>query len=337
MPRTAPAAPRLFHEDVVVRCADAAPSPSQLAGLPAGAPGERGVVVRCWHDEAEALPPAPGVDAAGIDRALRDGELGVAWYPSATREIVRQEQLQLWDRAFQVGDVARRSGEAGSSDSASTSTSTGSTGIVTDVAMTLQLAHVLSGQRVAAVPAAHVANALRVLVGDHVVHARAGWVGVVEEVFEEGIVQSSVSADLVRVCDVGSRLSVGEKQESGDVSGACGVWPQRLTRSRRRPMRHRAGAPSSRAVRRRSVSPTRCSPSSRRSVRGACCDPPPWLTPAAVAVNWLALSQRLEPAEQDARPRPKRFWDADMTELTLVRSFSEHAREWRRSFSLVHY
>lgn len=82
--------------------------------------------------------------------------------------------------------------------------------------MELELEHALTGQRLPVkIPATEVVNAIRINAGDHVIHGN--WVGYVEEVFEEALVETDGSQDLVRVCDIGHSLSVGAVPN--DVSG----------------------------------------------------------------------------------------------------------------------
>ena len=174
---------------------------------------------------------------------------------------------------FNIGDVCKRSLKHIES------------GIVVEHKMKLKLEHVLSKQRIDHdVPDEDVQNVIRIVNGDHVV--ANNWVGVVEEVFEEALVESSDQADLIRVCDIGSRLTVGEV--SGESLGSSsGIWAS-LFSARRTPK--------------------------QATVLN--------VKQTVVCVNWLAMNQKLSPEQQQNQHRPKRFW-SNVEDLTLVRSFSD--------------
>jgi len=139
-------------------------------------------------------------------------------------------------------------------------------GVILDVSIEAQLEHVFSKQRTDWISASEFTNSARILVGDHVI--ACNWVGVVEEVFEEALVEPRNAPDLVRVCDVGHRLIVGEI----DAESFSSAWP--------------------------SLSPyVRRGPCNVVDVKQT-----------VACVNWLGMNQKLTPEEQENCPRPKRYW-----------------------------
>lgn len=64
---------------------------------------------RCWHD-AEDLPFISEADTADpLLRPLKQGEVGVSFYPKGAREILHESKLKLVDRSYQPGDLLKRS------------------------------------------------------------------------------------------------------------------------------------------------------------------------------------------------------------------------------------
>ncbi|KAK0528112.1 hypothetical protein OC835_004767 [Tilletia horrida] len=241
---------KFFNEDLVYH----------TGGLGKLGPGDReelAIVERCYYDpqeSAEYPPVPPEQDPDNLFRALKQKEYGISWYPSGKRAIVDEATLQVRDRAFQVGDLCKRS------------VLTTMSGVILDVSIEAQLEHVFSRQRTTWVPAAEFTNAARILVGDHVI--AANWVGVVEEVFEEALVEPRNGPDLVRVCDVGSRLIVGEI----DPESFTSAWPSLAPYVRRGP----------------------CNVVDVKQT--------------VVCVNWLGMNQKLTPEQQENCQRPKRYW-----------------------------
>jgi len=66
-----------------------------------------GIVLRCWHD-AEDLPPI-AENSDPLMRPLKQGEVGVSYFPRPSREILAEAQLDLVDRMYQPGDLLKRS------------------------------------------------------------------------------------------------------------------------------------------------------------------------------------------------------------------------------------
>ncbi|CAD6951998.1 unnamed protein product [Tilletia controversa] len=241
---------KFFNEDLV----------HHTGGLGKVGPGDReelAIVERCYYDPQEsvefpALPPEQ--DPHNLHRSLKSKEYGITCYPSGKRAIVDESTLEVHDRAFQIGDLCKRSAL------------TTMSGVILSVSIEAQLEHVLSKQRSDWVPASEFTNAARVFVGDHVINSN--WVGVVEEVFEEALVEPHNAQDFVRVCDVGSRLIVGEI----DPLSFSAAWP--------------------------SLSPyVNKGPCHAVDVKQT-----------VVCVNWLGMNQKLTPEQQEHCPRPKRYW-----------------------------
>ncbi|EPQ29104.1 uncharacterized protein PFL1_03393 [Pseudozyma flocculosa PF-1] len=265
-PATASAAAagrRIFHEDVVRRIGSDGSSRS-------------GVVLRCWQrDEPETQDTLK--DQTGKNRALKQGEIGVFWSPSDAREIINEEEVEVIDRALHVGDVCKRSHR----DKASC--------VVVDVKRNLTLEHVISKKRIDhEVPSDDVQNAVRVTRGDYVIVD--DWVGLVEDVFEEALLETSDSTELQRVFDVGISLPVG-KVHPEVYQDSYFVWESQFRSGR---------LPDEMTI---------------LDVRQT-----------VLCVNWLAMNQTLTPEEQERRPRPKRFWTTDIDRLTLVRSFADYCQ-----------
>lgn len=70
--------------------------------------GSIGVVQRCWHDaEDYTIPEAQQADP--LMRPLKQGEVGVSFFPSGFRDILPESLFTLVDRIFQPGDLCKRS------------------------------------------------------------------------------------------------------------------------------------------------------------------------------------------------------------------------------------
>ncbi|KAN0060251.1 hypothetical protein ACQY0O_007580 [Thecaphora frezii] len=254
---------RFFHEDVVRLKIKEGASDSNSSG----------VVLRCWQRE-EAEQQDPVRERSGKNRPLQQGEIGVFWSPSDVREILKEDEVEVVDRSLHIGDVCKKSLKDKSSC------------VVVDIKRKLTLEHVISKKRIDhEVPSELVQNAVRITRGDYVV--AQDWIGVVEEIFEEALVESSDSTELVKVCDVGSSLPIGEVRPE-TYQESYYMWESQF--------------PSHRIPSKMTIIDVR---------------------QTVLYVNWLAMNQTLSPSEQDQRPRPKKYWTTDMDQLTLVRSFSD--------------
>lgn len=143
--------------------------------------------------------------------------------------------------------------------------------------------------------------------GDHVL--AGDWIGVVEEVFEEALIkiQNRVPKDpkdsLVRVCDFGGSLVVGEEPPPGNHSGNIpsndggSTWSSYL--------RSISSA----------FSASNPNPDSQKSNK--IID----VRQTVVCINWLGMNQKLDMATQAFKPRPKRYYTGkEISNLLLVRN-----------------
>ena len=175
-------APRLYRADVVHR--------------KHGKDDEHkvGMVSRCYLDEIDA--DASTFAKTGLDRALKENEYGVLWYPSGEREIVSSNNLELVDRVFSIGSTCKRS----LADVAS--------GVVTGITSTLKLQHLFSREEIDhPVPAEDVVKGNYLNHGDHVI--ADDWIGEIDGLVEEALVGNPDNDRLVRVCEMGGRLLLG--------------------------------------------------------------------------------------------------------------------------------
>ncbi|KAF8167745.1 hypothetical protein B0H34DRAFT_740587 [Crassisporium funariophilum] len=252
---------KLFQQDIVQKIS----SPEQL-----------GIVLRCWHDAEDIPPVVPFADP--LMRPLAYGEVGVTFLThGSTREILSQSDLRLVDRTLQPGDYCKRSIDDVRS------------GVVTNVKVKGRIAHAIS-----AVPV----DGWRTMddledrgdaeIGDYV--AYDDWIGQVTQVFDESIVQVT-SGQLVRLPELGSRLTVGETGSNilppppDGVQNLFGIVQGRNEGSK---------------------------------------DVVIAVKHNAYAVAWLALNQSLDPATAENKSRPQKFWyGEDIGRLTLIRGRSD--------------
>lgn len=164
-----------------------------------------GTVSRVWHHEFETLPiEALGfVDHSGVGRALIKGEYGVEVFPIKERIIVDGSCLELISRDFDFGDACKI--ETTSNTGGSSSVSEGSSGIVMDVEIELELRHVITDEIIGKkIPSDKIRPAEYVSVGDIVLHNN--WVGVVKDKFDEVLCETDEVKGLIRY---GTPSSVG--------------------------------------------------------------------------------------------------------------------------------
>ncbi|KAL4069739.1 hypothetical protein V8B97DRAFT_2008249 [Scleroderma yunnanense] len=147
-----------------------------------------GVVLRCWHD-AEDLPISdPLIDP--LMRPLKRGEVGISFFPNSAREIVSEADYTLVDRTFQAGDYCKRS----INDVRS--------GVVVSSEVQAKLVHAISGESIQGWKnVKDLRHAASVNGGDYVIYD--DWL------FDELVV--SASGTLIRLPEISSRLSVGDK------------------------------------------------------------------------------------------------------------------------------
>lgn len=120
-------------------------------------------------------------------------------HPTGITTIVDESAVTVTDRGFLSADIVRRTGGKGQA------------GLITKLETRVELARVLSNERVEGTfDAKDVVAAARIARGDHVIYK--DWIGMVEETFEMALVETK-SGPPRRVCDSGSTLSVGATSE----------------------------------------------------------------------------------------------------------------------------
>ncbi|KIK70823.1 hypothetical protein GYMLUDRAFT_32884 [Collybiopsis luxurians FD-317 M1] len=238
-------------------------------------PNSTGIVLRCWHDAEDVPLPNPLQDP--LMRPLEHGEVGVSFLSGAAdkREILPELDLKLMDRSLQPGDVVKRRIEDVQS------------AIVLDVRVKARLEHAVSKEPVEGWKSLEDLNTDRQAeIGDYVVYD--DWLGQVIELYDENIVEIP-SGQLVRLPEIGSRLSVGEKGENILPSPGGGVQNM---------LSFFFGNNRS------------SGPQTVISIKHT-----------VYAIAWLALNQTLENAVAESRHRPQRFWyGPDIAKLTLIRT-----------------
>ena len=125
---------------------------------------------------------------------LAPGQLEVL-HPSGERSEVPESSVTVVDRGFLAGDVVRLTG--GKSQA----------GVITNLETEVQLQRVLSDDVLDGwFDVKDLVAACRIARGDHVISG--DWVGMVEEVFEMAMVETTHGPPR-RICDTGNSLSVG--------------------------------------------------------------------------------------------------------------------------------
>ncbi|PWY97309.1 hypothetical protein BCV70DRAFT_228640 [Testicularia cyperi] len=165
-----------------------------------------GIVSRCYHDESDQ--DTSSFAKTGLDRQLKETEVGVLWYPSGDRQIVPVDELELRDRPFMLGSICKRK------------LTDAQSGVVTATSSTLKLQHIFSKDEIDhPVPSEDVVKSIAINHGDHVIVD--DWVGEVDEVMEEALIAMRGSDRLIRICDMGGRLLIGKLpkhlHDHGDV------------------------------------------------------------------------------------------------------------------------
>ena len=103
-------------------------------------------------------------------RPLDRGEVGVSFFPQGHREILKEADLDLLDRAFQPGDLCKRSIDDVRS------------GVVTHVDVQCRLEHAISGEQVPGWKTMNeICSTLECELGDYV--AYNDWIGQVRTLF----------------------------------------------------------------------------------------------------------------------------------------------------------
>ncbi|KAH9082216.1 hypothetical protein EDB83DRAFT_2503321 [Lactarius deliciosus] len=184
--------PKFYQEDIVQRINS----------------GSYGIVLRCWHDSDDTAPPQDQHDP--LMRPLERGEVGVSFLPNGIREILPESEFTLVDRMFQPGDLCKRSIDDVRS------------GVITSVDVKGRLEHAISGE---SVPNWKSMNDIEIPadvdIGDYV--AYDNWIG---QLFDEAVVDVS-NGQLVRLPELSSRLTVGEKGSVSDFPYSSLTWSLR--------------------------------------------------------------------------------------------------------------
>ncbi|KAF9527796.1 hypothetical protein CPB83DRAFT_855638 [Crepidotus variabilis] len=228
-----------------------------------------GIVMRSWQNEdpmqMEFNPGDP------LSRPLVQGEVGVAFSSHAgRREIINGSDIQLVDRAFQPGDICKRAGHEVQS------------GVIADIKVRGRVRHAISQEELDRwLTVDDLKTRSDAEVGDYVVYN--DWIGQVVEVFDENIVQLT-SGKLVRLPEIGSRLSIGER-------GSHVLPPPEAALHTFLQFFSGAGQD----------------------------DTVLYVKHNMYAIAWLAVNQTLSPAESEMKPRPERFWHGEnLAKLTLI-------------------
>ncbi|KAJ7783619.1 hypothetical protein DFH07DRAFT_948638 [Mycena maculata] len=271
--------PTKFYQQDIVRRVHT-PDPASQSREPVN-----GIVMRCWHDAEDVAPQTPFSDP--LMRPLHQGEVGVSFYREETenatrrefdRQILPESELVLVDRTFHRGDFCKRSIDDVRS------------GVVMRSRVNGRCEHVVSGERVDGwTTLEELSDRTYAEVGDYVTYD--DWIGQVIELYDEVLVEIS-TGEIIRLPELGSRLSVGERGPDilpPPASTVHNLFGFLLGNSR---------------------------PSSK--------DTCVHVTHSVYAITWLAVSQALDREEAQARRRPQQFWTApDMSKLTLIRSLSD--------------
>ncbi|GMK56130.1 hypothetical protein CspeluHIS016_0211860 [Cutaneotrichosporon spelunceum] len=229
-----------FHGDVVTKKTN---------------PSYRGKVVRGWADED--APPDP---AFGDFQPLVRGEVMISDVMNGTLQVVSEFDLELFERAFLKGEFVKHS--LMDAESA----------LVVDVETECLIEHVISGERLSQwVPWGKLRNAVRIEAKDKVVYNE--WIGTVEEVFEDGLMEAS-DGTAYRIAEMGGLLETGRYAsevlpEGAEFMSQFGQFP------------------------------TAADINSDRVLR---------VLPLIVYVVWNAINQTLPISEHDNHPEPPKFW-----------------------------
>ncbi|KAJ6509383.1 hypothetical protein C8R47DRAFT_1098497 [Mycena vitilis] len=269
-----------FYQQDIVRRVQSPDSSSRAQSV-------HGVVMRCWHDAEDVAPQTLFTDP--LMRPLQQGEVGVSFYredPDMTaadrrefgRQILPESELDLVDRTFHPGDLCKRSIDDVRS------------GVVTKARVNGRCEHVISGERLEGwTTLEELSDRPYAEVGDYVTYD--DWIGQVIELYDEVLVETS-SGEVIRLPELGSRLSVGEKGPDilpPPASTVHNLFGFLLGNT-------------------------------RPSANDTCVE----VTHSVYAITWLAISQALDPAEAEMRRRPQQFWTGpDMSKLILIRSLAD--------------
>ncbi|KDQ63442.1 hypothetical protein JAAARDRAFT_169262 [Jaapia argillacea MUCL 33604] len=248
-------------------------------------PNQHGVVLRCWHD-AEDIP-LPLSHSDPLMRPLEPGEVGVSFFPKSIRQIMPEIQLELMDRTFHVGDLAKRAVEEVKS------------GVVCGVKVECRLEHAISGEKLegwwdgGSLTEEGLMLRTDVDIGDYVEYD--DWIGQIVEMFDEALVETG-SGELVKVADLRWPFAVGDKGKDILQPNMEGMNLFNLL-----------------------------SGGQFLSSRSASADDTVvYLKHTVLAICWLAINQSLSSSEAHKRQRPEKLWfGSNLSKLKLYRTRSE--------------
>ncbi|KAJ7630782.1 hypothetical protein FB45DRAFT_916544 [Roridomyces roridus] len=227
---------------------------------------------------------APPFNSDPLMRPLSPGEVGVSFYRDDTDNSNSFDRQILPERDLELVDRFFHRG-----DICRRSLDEVESGIVLRSRVNGRCEHVISKERIDGwTTLEQLSDRDYCEVGDLV--AFDDWIGQVIELYDEVTVDSG--GELVTLPELGSRIAVGDKgpdilpPASSSVHNLFGF----LLRNTR--------------------------PSSNDTCVA--------VLHSVYAINWLALSQALDPEQAQARKRPQQFWTAaDMSHLILIRSLSD--------------
>ncbi|WVQ93025.1 hypothetical protein IAU59_000088 [Kwoniella sp. CBS 9459] len=247
-------------------------------------PDFRAKVLRCWADEDGEMPPLPpGQEAHPLDRNLKRGEVGIADTISGDLSIVPESSLTLSSREFLKGDVVKRS--LASPESA----------VIVDMTTQVKLVHAITQTPLDEwVDYKLLKNSLSIEARDRVVYN--GWIGTVEEVFEDGLIESQIGI-CYRLAEMGGLLDPGRKAEDAIPKDAHDHLSHPF--------------------------PTFANPSVDRIID---------VRPVVIYVTWNAMNQQIPVSDQDQYPEPKQFWyGKDVEDLTHLDTFHQQPASYGAS------
>ncbi|WVF65350.1 hypothetical protein IAT40_000076 [Kwoniella sp. CBS 6097] len=234
----------------------------------------RAKVLRCWADEDGEMPPLPpGQEAHPLDRNLKRGEVGIADITTGELSIVPESSLTLSSREFLKGDVVKRS------------LTDPESAVIVDMSTQVKLVHAITKAPVEDwVEYKVLKNSLSIEARDRVVYK--GWIGTVEEVFEDGLIESQIGI-CYRFAEMGGLLEPGRK--------AADAIPKDAHTHLSNPF------------------PPFANPSVDHIIQ---------VRPIVIYVAWNAMNQQIPVAEQENYPEPKQFWFGnEIEDLTHLDTF----------------
>ncbi|UZJ51118.1 hypothetical protein CBS101457_000438 [Exobasidium rhododendri] len=247
---------RFYEEDVVAYAGDV----DDLA-----------TVLYTWRDEDDDDDDVPLIGS------LQVHQYKILW-ASGRMITAHASELKLLDRSFQIGDICRRV-RRGAIDLM--------TGVVVDLEMKVALQTVVTqARRDGLMSSRHIRPTAGIRVGDNVIHNH--WVGVVERVFEEGLLSIQGETEPQKFICTEAVLNYGTPTDKAleSMQGLC-----------KDAYIHRKEKDLMRVI---AVQQTHA------------------------LITWLAINQKLSQAEAELFPMPRQVWTNSMAGLTVIQNFEEH-------------